>query len=108
MLGCGQMLKERILKLKNNILKAKRPPLEPVLTIYVYREGVLIDSFCTADNAEEQRRNYSRLVSIFERYKTDILHQHEDGVIKIIIGKQKNDILYAEDGVKDKNNKKEG
>ena len=101
------MIKQKFLAIKNNILKAKRPPLEPVLTIYVYREGQLIDSFCTADNADAQRRNYSRLVSIFERYKTDVLHQHEDGVIKIIIGKQKNDIFYADDGVKDKKTKKE-
>lgn len=101
------MIKEKFLAAKNKILNAHRPPLEPVLNIIVYREGVQIDFFSSADSQDAQRRNMSRLVAIFERYKTDIVHSHESGEIRIYIGKQKNDILYADDGVKDKKNKKE-
>lgn len=102
------MIKEKIIAVKNKILNSHRPPLEPVLNIIVYRDGAQIDFFSSADSAELQRRNMSRLVAIFERYKTDIVHSHEDGEIRIYIGKQKNDILYADDnGVKDKKTKKE-
>lgn len=102
------MIKEKFIAVKNKILNAQRPPLEPVLNIIVYRDGAQIDFFSSADSQEAQRRNMSRLVAIFERYKTDIVHSHECGEIRIYIGKQKNDILYADDnGAKDKKTKKE-
>lgn len=96
------MIKDKLNEIKNKIFAAKRPPLEPVLNIYVYRDGVQVDIFSSADSQEGQRRNLSRLVSLFERYKTDIIHNHENGEIKIFIGKQKQDILYAPVGVDDK------
>lgn len=101
------MIKEKFLAVKNKILNTQRPPLEPVLNVIVYRDGVQTDFFSSSDSAELQRRNMSRLVTIFERYKTDIVHSHETGEIKIYIGKSKNDVLYADDGVKDKKTKKE-
>lgn len=101
------VIREKFLAVKNKILNAQRPPLEPVLNIIVYRDGAQIDFFSSADSQELQRRNMSRLVAIFERYKTDIVHSHETGEIRIYVGKTKNDILYADNGVKDKNNKKE-
>lgn len=100
------MIREKFLAVKNNILNAKRPPLEPVLNIIVYRDGAEIDKFSSGDSPELQRRNLSRIVSIFERYKTDIIHAHEEGEIRIYIGTAKNDLYGGvKTAVEDKKNK---
>lgn len=100
------MIKEKFFKIKSAFEFARRPPLEPVLNIRIFRDGEEIDKFSSGDSPELQRRNLSRIVSIFERYKTDIVHAHDVGEIQIYIGTAKNDLYGGgKTAVEDKKNK---